>query len=161
MAIMSQFSDMMSQSIFFWCCLVSLVKFSSWSKFYVNIITDSGVITISFSKGLTEVQKSCLSFAQYLEIGASKEYQIWHKCPGLNLSFCSTIVKINLIITLWWVYKAYSKFCQSIGQYISYSHYIKFVVSHYRFSGPTNTNLFKFSSINSGVKCEICLELTI
>ena len=23
---------------------------------------------------------NCLSFAQYLETGASKEYQIWHEC---------------------------------------------------------------------------------
>ena len=34
----------------FWRCFVSLVKFSYWSKFYVNIITGSGVF---FYKGLT------------------------------------------------------------------------------------------------------------
>ena len=33
--------------------LVSLTKFSYWSKFHVNIITGSGVITISFYKILT------------------------------------------------------------------------------------------------------------
>ena len=38
---------------FFWRCFVSLVKFSYWSKFHVNIITGSGVMTISFYKGLT------------------------------------------------------------------------------------------------------------
>ena len=38
---------------FFWRCFVSLVKFSYWSKFHVNIITGSGVITIFFYKGLT------------------------------------------------------------------------------------------------------------
>ena len=38
---------------FFWRCFVFLVKFSYWSKFYVNIITGSGVMTISFYKGLT------------------------------------------------------------------------------------------------------------
>ena len=32
---------------------VSLVKFSYWSKFHVNIITGSGVMTIFFYKGLT------------------------------------------------------------------------------------------------------------
>ena len=37
----------------FWRCFVSLVKFSYWSKFHVNIITGSGVTTISFYKGLT------------------------------------------------------------------------------------------------------------
>ena len=38
---------------FFLLCLVSLVKFSYWSKFHVNIITGSRVMTIFFYKGLT------------------------------------------------------------------------------------------------------------
>ena len=38
---------------FFWRFFVFLVKFSYWSKFHVNIITGSGVMTISFYKGLT------------------------------------------------------------------------------------------------------------
>ena len=38
---------------FFWRCLVSLVRFSYWSKFHVNIITGSGIMTIFFYKGLT------------------------------------------------------------------------------------------------------------
>ena len=38
---------------FIWRIVVSLVKFSYWSKFYVNIITGSGIITIFFYKGLT------------------------------------------------------------------------------------------------------------
>ena len=38
---------------FFWRCFVSLVKFSYWSKFHVNIITGSGIMTIFFYKGLT------------------------------------------------------------------------------------------------------------
>ena len=38
---------------FFWLCFVSLVKFSYWSKFHVNIITGSGIMTIFFYKGLT------------------------------------------------------------------------------------------------------------
>ena len=37
----------------FWLCFVSLVKFSYWSKFHVNIITGSGIMTIFFYKGLT------------------------------------------------------------------------------------------------------------
>ena len=36
----------------FWRCVVSLVKFSYWSTFHVDIITSSGVMTISFYKGL-------------------------------------------------------------------------------------------------------------
>ena len=38
---------------FFWLCFVSLVKFSYWSKFHVNIIPGSGIITIFFYRGLT------------------------------------------------------------------------------------------------------------
>ena len=38
---------------FFWRCFVSLVKFSYWSKFHVNIITGFGIITIFFYVGLT------------------------------------------------------------------------------------------------------------
>ena len=37
----------------FWHCFVSLVKFSHWPKFHINIITGSGVMTIYFYKGLT------------------------------------------------------------------------------------------------------------
>ena len=37
----------------FWHCFVSLVKLSCLSKFHVNIITGSRVMTISFYKGLT------------------------------------------------------------------------------------------------------------
>ena len=52
MTMTSQFSDMTSSSNF-WRCFVSLIKFSCWSKFHVNIITGSGVMTIFFYKGLT------------------------------------------------------------------------------------------------------------
>ena len=38
---------------FFWRCFVSLVKFSYWPKFHVNIITGSETLTIFFYKGLT------------------------------------------------------------------------------------------------------------
>ena len=52
MAMTSQISDRMSSSIFR-CCFVSLVKFSGWSRFHVNINTGSGVMKLSFFKGLT------------------------------------------------------------------------------------------------------------
>ena len=48
----SQFVDMTSSPIS-WPFFVSLVKFSYWPKFHVNIITDSGVMTIFFCNGLT------------------------------------------------------------------------------------------------------------
>ena len=38
---------------FFWRCFVSLVKFSYWSKFHINIVTGSGILTIFLYKGLT------------------------------------------------------------------------------------------------------------
>ena len=48
----SKFSDMTSSSIFLtW--LVSLAKCSYWSKFHVNIIAGSGVMTIFNYNGLT------------------------------------------------------------------------------------------------------------
>ena len=34
-------------------CFVSLVRFSYWFKFHISIITGSGIMTISFYKGLT------------------------------------------------------------------------------------------------------------
>ena len=37
---------------FFWRCFVSLVKSSYWSKSHVNILTDSGIMTIFFYKRL-------------------------------------------------------------------------------------------------------------
>ena len=46
---------------FFWGCCVSLVKFSYWSKFHVNIMTSSGVMTIKCPVWV---------FSQYLETGA-------------------------------------------------------------------------------------------
>ena len=53
MSMISIFSDITSSSTFFWRCFISLVKVSYWSKFHVNIITGSGVMTISFFKRLT------------------------------------------------------------------------------------------------------------
>ena len=38
---------------FFWRCFGCLFKFSYWSKFHVNIITGSGIMTIFFYKELT------------------------------------------------------------------------------------------------------------
>ena len=38
---------------YFWYFFVSLVNLSYWSKFHDNIINCSGVMTISFNKGLT------------------------------------------------------------------------------------------------------------
>ena len=53
----------------FWCCFDSLVKLSCWSKFQVNVITGSVVLTIFFFKG-------CF-FVQYLETGMSLMKYYW------------------------------------------------------------------------------------
>ena len=37
----------------FWGCFISLVKFSYWYKFHVNIVSGSGIMTIFFYKELT------------------------------------------------------------------------------------------------------------
>ena len=37
----------------FWRCFVSIVKFSYWSKFHVNIITGSVIMAVFFYKGLS------------------------------------------------------------------------------------------------------------
>ena len=37
----------------------------------------------------------------------------------------------------------------------------KLIMWNYRFSGPTGTDLYEFSNINSRIKCEICSKLTI
>ena len=46
----SQISEMTSST---WRFFVSVVKFSYWSKFHVNIVSGSGIMTIFFYKGLT------------------------------------------------------------------------------------------------------------
>ena len=53
MTMTSQFFEMTSSSIFFYIFFVFLVKFNYWGKFYVDVITGSGVMTISSYKGLT------------------------------------------------------------------------------------------------------------
>ena len=54
MTMTSQLADMTSSSSFICRCFVFLVKISYWSKFHVNVITGSGVMTIFFYNGLTK-----------------------------------------------------------------------------------------------------------
>ena len=83
MTMTSHFPDMTSKS-FFLRCFVFLVKFSYWSKFHVNIITGSGIMTIFFYKEFTRNPENRkyprLSFAQYLETGAKYGYRTLHEC---------------------------------------------------------------------------------
>ena len=53
MTMTSQIAGMTLSSNFFWCYRLSVVNFSYWSKFYVNILTSSRVITIFLYEGST------------------------------------------------------------------------------------------------------------
>ena len=46
------------QRQYFWRYFVSFVKFNYWSKFHVNIVNGSGIMTISFYKGWPDIRKS-------------------------------------------------------------------------------------------------------
>ena len=61
---------------FFWLCFVSLVKFSYWYKFHVNIITGSGVMIILFYEGLTEIRKSKTPLSEFYPISMWRLRQI-------------------------------------------------------------------------------------
>ena len=65
----------------FWSGFVSLVKSSYWSKFHVNIITGSGIMTIFFCKGLTrnpEIGKIWLPpLIKGGRVGPSKNWVTW------------------------------------------------------------------------------------
>ena len=67
--------------LIFWRCIVSLVKFSYWSKFHVNIFTGSGVMTISFYEASTRNS----------EIGNTPVWvlpNIWRLVQIRNIKFC-------------------------------------------------------------------------
>ena len=81
----------------FWRYVISLVKFSFWSKFHVSIITGSGIITIFFYKGLTRnseigntpvwVFPNIWRLVQVLDtkFGTNVSNKIWCKISGLQL----------------------------------------------------------------------------
>ena len=80
-SMMSQLFDMMSSSIFFRCCRVSLVKFSYWSKFHVNIITISGVMTNSVYKGFARNWEITNTLSEFCPISG-----YWSKLGMPNLA---------------------------------------------------------------------------
>ena len=69
---------------FFWRCFVSLVKFSYWSKFHVNIITGSGIMTIFFYKGLTKNPETENTLVWVL-------LNIWRLERVVNTKFCTNV----------------------------------------------------------------------
>ena len=93
---MPQFANMTSSPTFL-CCRVSLVKFSYWSTFHVNIMTSSGIITILIYKELTrnpEIGNTLSEFVEYLEIGFIKDTTF-----GTNVSIKNYYMLQNVRIT--------------------------------------------------------------
>ena len=72
-AMKSRFSDMTN---FFWRWFVYLVKFSYWSKFHVNIITGSRIMTIFFYKGWPEIRKSEIPPSEFCPISGDRG-ELW------------------------------------------------------------------------------------
>ena len=94
---MLQLFDMTSSSIFFWRYIVCLANFSYWSKFHVNIITGSGIMTIFFYKGLTRNP----------EIGNTPVWvlrAIWRMGPVTNIKFGTNVSnKMTSLIKCYWM----------------------------------------------------------
>ena len=74
----------------FWRGFVSVVKFSYWSKFHVNIITGSGVMTVSFIRDWPEIWKS--------EIPPSGFCPISGDWGGVRDTKCGTNVSIKMLL---------------------------------------------------------------
>ena len=89
MTITPQSANMTSFSIF-WRCFVSFVKFSYCSKFYSNIITDSGVTVIFFYKGLTRDSEIGKNPSEFCSI-----YGDWGKLQ------IPSLVRMSLIKCYW------------------------------------------------------------
>ena len=78
----------------FWRCRLSLVKFSYWSKFHINIINGSRVLTISGNQKYT-----FLSFVQYLEMSLMKSYCMLQNARVIAFTVFELLIK-NQINTL-------------------------------------------------------------
>ena len=70
---------------FFWRCLISLLDFSYWSKFHVNIITGSTVMTIFLYKGLTRNRNPEIPTSEYWSILS----RAWRELAIANLVWMS------------------------------------------------------------------------
>ena len=69
----------------FWWCFASPVKFSSWSKFHVNVITGSGVMTIFFIRDWPEIWKLEIPLSEFWPISEDwGEFEI----PRMSLKKC-------------------------------------------------------------------------
>ena len=76
------------QHQFFWCCYVSLVMFSYWFRFPVNIMTAFRVMAIFVCKGLTrnlEIGNTLSEFwpisGDWSKLGIPNQQVAWNYCP--------------------------------------------------------------------------------
>ena len=96
----------------FWRCFVSLVKFSYWSKFHINIITGSGVMTISFIISfMVSFIISFKSLPDWPEIRKS-EIQPPEFCPisgDLGKLWTPNLAQMSLIKCYWMLQNAMVK----------------------------------------------------
>ena len=76
----------MTPSSFFWRCFASLVKFSYWFKFHINIINSSGVMAISFYKVLARNPENGNTNSKFCPISAG-----WGELGISNLARTSLI----------------------------------------------------------------------
>ena len=89
---------------FFWRCLVSLVKFSYWSKFHVNIINGSGIMTIFFYNGLS----------RNLEIENNPAWvlpKIWRLEQVMDTKFCTNVSNRMLLNAAKFQHYSFYCFC--------------------------------------------------
>ena len=88
---------------FIWCCRVSFVKFSYWSRFHVNIIIDSRVLTIFLYKGFTRNQEIGNTPPEFCPISGDF-YHFWvikGKPTGVGVTINLTPLTSRLGLTLW------------------------------------------------------------
>ena len=107
MAMASQFADMTPLS-FFSCCFVSLVKFSYWSKFRLNITLVLEFWQFTFIWDWPEIQKSEIPPSEFCPISRD-----WDELGIPNLA------KISLIM---------SRMLLNVAKYQGYSSYRFWVI---------------------------------
>ena len=113
----------------FWSHRVSLVKFSYWSKFHVNIITGSGAMTIFIYKGLTR-NLEIINTLQFYPISGGRE-----KVGIPNLARMSLMKMLNAgkwqgySIYRFWILEGKPTGGKNNGNIVSNKHWLKSVTS--------------------------------
>ena len=90
--------------IFFWLNHISFVKFKYWSKFHVNIVTGSRVMTIFLYRGLTG-NPEIPSSEFYPISGEWGEKAVHYSCKGLYIKFAGkTCLRYCQLSGFWWLF---------------------------------------------------------